>query len=257
MLHDLSSYISRKTQSRKKSQSPNKSRADPLLYDRLVRRFQTAEERAAARRTRGFAATLSADLSRAEARLAALPANKSTNNTVNGSASGTSSERQDTTAVGIVSPDDRVQSEPFLIEPDSPTTRAEGLDQWRSILTRRFISGLDSDFDYTLVDGPGGNGESVCDEDEEDEMERQERWFEEDDDEEDDDEDEIEGDMGTKEEESEEDRAEEYEIEISKTNRTERDRKHKHEIKRIYGGPNEIGRKKKKILTGETGIQDF
>ncbi|KAI0476425.1 coiled-coil domain-containing protein-domain-containing protein [Xylariaceae sp. FL0804] len=46
--------------------------ADPLLYDALVRRFQSAEEREREGRARGYGRTLETDLLRGEARLAHL-----------------------------------------------------------------------------------------------------------------------------------------------------------------------------------------
>src|ERR1700760_3686559 len=46
--------------------------ADPLLYDRLIRRFQTAAEREDEGRRKGFSGVLHADLIRSEAKLDAL-----------------------------------------------------------------------------------------------------------------------------------------------------------------------------------------
>ena len=207
-----------------------------------MRRFQTAEERAAGRRTKGFAATLSADLSRAEARLAAMSASKSNSNAVNGHAFSDTSERHNPAIAGVASADVEVANEPFLIQPDSPTTRAEGLEQWRSILTHRFISGLDPDFDYAPVDGPEENDGSMYGEDEEDEMKRQERWFEEDDDED-------------EEGEGEEEEDEEIKIEANDDDNTKKENKDTYKTKRGNNDGKEGGRRKR--LTGETGIQDF
>ncbi|CAN9330143.1 unnamed protein product [Alternaria alternata] len=46
--------------------------ADPLLYDRLIRRFQTASEREAEGRKKGFSGQMATDLWRAEAKKDAL-----------------------------------------------------------------------------------------------------------------------------------------------------------------------------------------
>ncbi|KAF2482752.1 coiled-coil domain-containing protein-domain-containing protein, partial [Neohortaea acidophila] len=46
--------------------------ADPLLYDRLIRRFQTAAERESEGRLRGYSGILEANLVRSEAKLEAL-----------------------------------------------------------------------------------------------------------------------------------------------------------------------------------------
>ncbi|RMD39896.1 hypothetical protein DV735_g5240, partial [Chaetothyriales sp. CBS 134920] len=51
---------------------PHLELADPLLYDRLIRRFQSAEEREAEGRLKGYTGVLEADLYRSEAKLAAL-----------------------------------------------------------------------------------------------------------------------------------------------------------------------------------------
>src|ERR1700760_5016842 len=46
--------------------------ADPLLYDRLIRRFQTPAEREVEGRAKGFSGVLQEDLYRSEAKIAAL-----------------------------------------------------------------------------------------------------------------------------------------------------------------------------------------
>src|SRR6201994_2017952 len=52
--------------------NPSLELADPLLYDRLVRRFQTPAEREAEGRKKGYSGVLEADLYRSEAKVAAL-----------------------------------------------------------------------------------------------------------------------------------------------------------------------------------------
>lgn len=115
--------------------------ADPLLYDRLIRRFKTADERETegkARGSSGFAAVLEANLVRSEARLHALthpgPDDPLTYSwSTKGESLGVELDDDD---------DDRVQS------------RAEGWERWVEAVSRRFVSGADADFgDYAAVDG--------------------------------------------------------------------------------------------------------
>ncbi|KAL2183540.1 hypothetical protein L209DRAFT_694418 [Thermothelomyces heterothallicus CBS 203.75] len=87
--------------------------SDPLLYDFLIRRFQTPAEREAEGRAKGYARVLEGSLLRGEERLAKL-------------------------------------REQTLVPP--PRTREEGRAQWEEYLRDRFIRGEDDDFDYSLVD---------------------------------------------------------------------------------------------------------
>ncbi|KAH6855322.1 hypothetical protein B0I37DRAFT_442181 [Chaetomium sp. MPI-CAGE-AT-0009] len=93
--------------------------ADPLLYDSLIRRFQTPSEREAEGRQKGYARVLEGSLLRGEERLAKL----------------------------------REQTHPNSIPHSPPKTRAEGRAQWESFLRDRFVRGEDADFDYAMVDG--------------------------------------------------------------------------------------------------------
>ncbi|TIA06516.1 hypothetical protein D6C83_08701, partial [Aureobasidium pullulans] len=52
--------------------SPSLELADPLLYDRMIRRFQSAAEREADGREKGYSGMLEADLMRSEAKIDAL-----------------------------------------------------------------------------------------------------------------------------------------------------------------------------------------
>ncbi|KAK4039587.1 hypothetical protein C8A01DRAFT_16451 [Parachaetomium inaequale] len=94
-------------------QSGEHELADPLLYDHLIRRFQTPAEREAEGRAKGYARVLEGSLLRGEERLAKL--------------------RGET-----------------LTPP--PKTREEGRGQWEAYLRDRFIRGEDEDFDYAAVD---------------------------------------------------------------------------------------------------------
>ena len=133
-----------------------------------------------------------------------------------------------------------------LIEPDSPTTRSEGEEQWRAVLTRRFVAGLDPDFDYRGVDGDGyGESEGESEEDG-----RQERWFE----------DEEEAWVGDGDEE------EKVVVEIRNDGGNDGSREGGEDASgsgraaTLNGGEERgrrMGKMEKRMLTGETGIQDF
>jgi len=105
--------------------------ADPLLYDRLVRRFQSAAEREADGRAKGYSGILEADLLRSEAKIEAL-AHPDTSLPVQYTR-GPSGE--------ILANDD-----------DMPESKEEGQKQWRKLMELRFLSGQDTDFDYGEID---------------------------------------------------------------------------------------------------------
>ncbi|KAK2017943.1 coiled-coil domain-containing protein [Colletotrichum eremochloae] len=103
--------------------------ADTLLYDSLIRRFQTPAEREAEGKAKGYSGVLESSLLRGEARLADLKA---------------STEAE--SVPGYV--------REFTTEADlsKPKNKAEGLERWQEFLTERFVRGHDEDFDYSLVD---------------------------------------------------------------------------------------------------------
>jgi hypothetical protein len=94
--------------------------ADPLLYDRLIRCFQTAAEREAEGKRKGFSGQMATDLWRAEAKKDALAAPK-------------------------------VESL-FIYNDDVPMTKEEGRAWWVDEMTQRFLRGGDDDFEYKKVD---------------------------------------------------------------------------------------------------------
>ncbi|KAL1971034.1 hypothetical protein VTN77DRAFT_2868 [Rasamsonia byssochlamydoides] len=106
--------------------------ADPLLYDRLIRRFQTPAEREAEGRAKGFSGILHADLMRSEAKMEAL-ANPDPNAML--------SYRR--------GPDGEIIAED---KDDIPATKEEGEKRWRWEMEMRFLKGADYDFDYKTVD---------------------------------------------------------------------------------------------------------
>ncbi|KAI1980003.1 hypothetical protein LOZ53_001437 [Ophidiomyces ophidiicola] len=106
--------------------------ADPLLYDRLIRRFQTTGEREEEGRAKGYSGALEADLMRAELKMEAL-AHPDPNATI-------------TYTRGP-------QGEILAEEDDEiPATREEGEERWKTEMELRFLRGADPDFDYAAVD---------------------------------------------------------------------------------------------------------
>ncbi|KAK7539134.1 coiled-coil domain-containing protein-domain-containing protein [Phyllosticta citricarpa] len=108
--------------------------ADPLLYDRLVRRFQTPAEREAEGRAKGYSGVLEADLLRSEAKLAALHNPDGSSVVVRRGSNGEIQVLED--------------------EGDelATMTKEEGLARWRDDMTQRFLRGEDRDFRYEEVD---------------------------------------------------------------------------------------------------------
>ncbi|KAJ5104900.1 hypothetical protein NUU61_002247 [Penicillium alfredii] len=106
--------------------------ADPLLYDRLIRRFQTPQEREAQGRAQGFSGILQADMQRSEAKMDAL-----LHPDPNAMLSYTRGPN------GEILAEDR---------DEIPVSKEEGEKLWRWEMGLRFMRGLDPDFDYTAVD---------------------------------------------------------------------------------------------------------
>lgn len=107
---------------------------DPLLYDRMVRRFQSAAEREADGRDKGYSGILEADLMRSEAKIEALNHPDPNSPLIY--------RRDASGAISLVEQD----------EEDRPKTKEEGLSKWREYVEMRFLRGEDQDFDYKLVD---------------------------------------------------------------------------------------------------------
>lgn len=111
--------------------------ANPLLYDRLIRHFQTPQERAIERRQKGYAETLEADLLRSEARL-----DEAQDPEVHSSYTRT----EDGEIVQFPDPRDEATGD------FESLTREEARERWVDIMTVRFLRGDDEDFDYGKVD---------------------------------------------------------------------------------------------------------
>lgn len=119
-----------------------------MLYDRLIRRFQTPQEREAQGRAKGFSGVLQADLLRSEAKVDALA-------------------HPDPNAMLSYT---RGPSGEILAEDrdDIPASKEDGEKLWQWEMGLRFMRGDDSDFDYKSVDE---------DDQYDDLSEQQERYF--------------------------------------------------------------------------------
>ncbi|KAI0885989.1 coiled-coil domain-containing protein-domain-containing protein [Annulohypoxylon maeteangense] len=150
---------------------------DPLLYDALIRRFQSPAEREAEGRTKGYSRVLEVDLIRGEAKIAQLtsatfaanittapldpaprpsdaaetwipkPASEDADAFIREYASGSDGFGDD--GGGNVGAETEVGIKGLLRRPE---TREEGRERWNDFLRRRFVLGRDDDFDYQVVD---------------------------------------------------------------------------------------------------------
>ncbi|KAI1472435.1 coiled-coil domain-containing protein-domain-containing protein [Daldinia caldariorum] len=143
--------------------------ADPVLYDALIRQFQSAEEREKEGRVKGYSRVLEVDLLRGEAKLAHLTSSSSQQ------AADSLTSQQQTPSFPTSSsfsswlPQPAAEdADPFIREtatggdglfgvekgglPRRPETREEGRERWVAFLRRRFVLGRDEDFDYSAVD---------------------------------------------------------------------------------------------------------
>ena len=123
-----------------------------MAYDRLVRRFQNAEEREAEGRKKGYSGTLEADLWRSEAKVQAL---------ANPSDASLMTYRRGESGEIIAEEKDEI-----------PKDKEEGLHRWRKQMELMFLRGDDPDFDYSNVD----DSEEFDDRGTED-REAEEDWF--------------------------------------------------------------------------------
>ncbi|KAE9365314.1 hypothetical protein N431DRAFT_430820 [Stipitochalara longipes BDJ] len=151
--------------------------ADPLLYDRCIRRFQTAAEREADGKAKGYSGVLEADLYRSEAKLAALaqstqPPATISNLSISSSSPSSSSQAKLEPLIPFVSylrgPNGEIMGE----DGEEVKNREQGQERWKFEMTVRFLRGGDEDFDYGDVD----ESEEF---DEVEKREKEERWFDE------------------------------------------------------------------------------
>jgi len=112
--------------------NPELELADPLLWDRLIRRFQSAAEREAEGKRKGFSGILEADILRGEAKTEAL-------------------QHPDAGSLFTYKrgPDGEILAEE---KDEVPLDKSDGMQRWRLAMETRFVRGADDDFDYREVD---------------------------------------------------------------------------------------------------------
>ncbi|TKA72767.1 hypothetical protein B0A55_06847 [Friedmanniomyces simplex] len=116
------------------TEGSNLELADPLLYDRLIRRFQSADEREREGRERGYTGNLEADLMRSEAKLEALR-HPDPNSVM-------AYRRADDGSITGVEADGKERAQ----------SKEEGRARWEDVMRQRFLRGEDGDFAYEEVD---------------------------------------------------------------------------------------------------------
>ena len=134
---------------------------DPILYDALIRRFQTPAEREKEGREKGYSRVLEVDLLRGEARLTQLGQDAD-----GGGGNEAVPVIDENGAVSVAVPAPAAQDQDAFIREyaagagttvdpgpiPGPESREQGRDRWNDFLRRRFVLGRDEDFDYRPVD---------------------------------------------------------------------------------------------------------
>ncbi|PSR78479.1 coiled-coil domain-containing protein-domain-containing protein [Coniella lustricola] len=136
--------------------SPEHELADPDLYDKLVRHFQTTAEREAEGRAKGWGKTLESSLMRGEDRLERVAAAHSGDRPSVPVPSTLSCSSLPTQKLGSANPAPAPAAPNFDIDAaladDKPMTKEQGHAAWHKFLRERFVTGSDEDFDYCQVD---------------------------------------------------------------------------------------------------------
>lgn len=110
-----------------------KELADPVLYERLMRRFHSAAEREAEGKAKGYGRTLEAALQRGESKLAHLHQENGHNTA--------KSDYRESGDVGLDQPWDQPAKD-----------KEHGQQLWHAFLEDRFVHGHDDEFEYSLID---------------------------------------------------------------------------------------------------------
>ncbi|KAL8979683.1 MAG: hypothetical protein Q9205_005043 [Flavoplaca limonia] len=113
--------------------SPALELADPLAYDRLIRRFQSAAEREVDGKKKGYSGVLEADLWRSEAKIDAFSSNGKDGQELSYARN----------ANGEIVAEEK---------DEAPASKEDGERRWRKQVEQRFLTGDDADFDYRTVD---------------------------------------------------------------------------------------------------------
>jgi hypothetical protein len=125
------------------------SLADPDLYDKLVRHFQTPAEREAEGRAKGWGKTLESSLMRGEDRLERVAASYAGDRPPASGKSSSSSTRKPSSATVAAAPNFEIDA---ALADEKPATKQQGYAAWQAYLRERFVMGRDEDFDYAKVD---------------------------------------------------------------------------------------------------------
>ncbi|PTB70273.1 hypothetical protein BBK36DRAFT_15969 [Trichoderma citrinoviride] len=115
--------------------------ADPILYERLVKKFQTPAEREADGKAKGYGRTLEADLVRGETKLANIHQSSEQQH----DSQGNSLELDNSRVVG----DGGAGTNVWDAEAEN---KEHGMQLWHAYLEARFVEGMDEEFDYSQVD---------------------------------------------------------------------------------------------------------
>ncbi|KAI1163929.1 coiled-coil domain-containing protein-domain-containing protein [Nemania serpens] len=143
--------------------------ADPVLYDALIRRFQSYEEREKEGREKGFGRVLEVDLLRSEARLSKLnddaphETNGRSRESLEGNDTALSRSRSSsqtrrpcescsTPAEGMNWEELEALETNDLEKRSAPENAEEGRMRWDEFLRIRFVAGKDEDFNYRAID---------------------------------------------------------------------------------------------------------
>jgi len=136
--------------------------ADPLLYDALIRRFQSHADREKEGRKKGYSRVLEVDLLRGEAKLTRARAAKNRDDSHTGTVARPShdtdgnSDDEDDVAIGVQEHIGSAVETPAVADIGDrlapPETPDEGRERWRDFLRRRFVLGRDEDFNYRAID---------------------------------------------------------------------------------------------------------
>jgi len=122
------------------------------MYETLILKFQSRAERDAEAEAKGYSRILEGDLRRGEAKLATLAAEATSDERHNGA----TAEPQSASERGPQP--SRLDRDIILLETESSKeekismTKDQARELWNEFLTRRFVRGEDSDFDYSHVD---------------------------------------------------------------------------------------------------------
>lgn len=130
---------------------------DPLLYDALIRKFQSSSESQGEAQAKGYSRILEGDLMRAEAKLAKLTEKYAQQHLEDDTSTSMQSQREghqeppSQTHFGATTQASQREATEAL-ELDPPKTKEEAQNRWQEFLQLRFVRGEDDDFDYEPVD---------------------------------------------------------------------------------------------------------